>query len=142
MVIRRSNNKLIHILVDVLGVVIIISSPLIGWLPGPGGIFVFLAGLSLLATNHEWARRWLHRLRDKSANIFELVFTDNKVVRNLLDLAMVVFLWLSWLLWTTQTNAVFKSLAISCLFLAIIILWQNRTRGQRLSRLVKIKLKH
>jgi hypothetical protein len=40
-----------------LGVLLMIVSPLAGVLPGPGGIFVFAAGLALTLKYSEWAKR-------------------------------------------------------------------------------------
>lgn len=40
-----------------LGWVLVVLSPLVGLLPGPGGIFVFAAGLVLLLRNSAWARK-------------------------------------------------------------------------------------
>jgi hypothetical protein len=41
----------------VLGWLLIALSPAVGIWPGPGGIFVFVAGLILLLRNSAWARR-------------------------------------------------------------------------------------
>lgn len=38
-----------------LGLVLIMAAPLVGWIPGPGGIIIFLAGISVLATEFDWA---------------------------------------------------------------------------------------
>jgi Flp pilus assembly protein TadB len=46
-----------------LGWFLIIVSPVVGALPGPGGIFVFSAGLVLLLRNSCWARRHYVRLK-------------------------------------------------------------------------------
>lgn len=55
--------------VAILGGLLIILAPLTGWLPGPGGIPLFIAGLAVLASEFEWAQRlllrvkgWVHRL--------------------------------------------------------------------------------
>ena len=40
-----------------LGWLLIAVTPLVGILPGPGGIFVFAAGLILLLRNSAWVRR-------------------------------------------------------------------------------------
>jgi hypothetical protein len=40
-----------------LGWLLIAVTPLIGVLPGPGGVFVFAAGVSLLVRNSHWAKR-------------------------------------------------------------------------------------
>lgn len=41
----------------VIGVLLIIISGLIGWIPGPGGMVPFLLGIALLATEFTWAER-------------------------------------------------------------------------------------
>ena len=41
----------------VLGIVLMAVSPLLGILPGPGGIVVFAAGLALTLKYSEWAKR-------------------------------------------------------------------------------------
>ena len=41
----------------VAGVLLIVAAPLVGAIPGPGGIFVFAAGLVLVLRNSHWARR-------------------------------------------------------------------------------------
>ncbi|SEM39847.1 hypothetical protein SAMN05192583_0044 [Sphingomonas gellani] len=43
-----------------LGIVLIVVSPVLGALPGPGGIFVFAGGLILVLRSSRWARtRWV-----------------------------------------------------------------------------------
>lgn len=45
----------------VLGVVLIVVSPIAGIIPGPGGIFIFAAGLALVLKTSMWAkRRYVH----------------------------------------------------------------------------------
>ena len=41
----------------VLGCLLMLCSPLFGVLPGPGGVFVFAAGLALVLKYSEWAKR-------------------------------------------------------------------------------------
>lgn len=41
----------------VIGLVFIIAAGLTGWLPGPGGIPLFLIGIAILSTEFEWAER-------------------------------------------------------------------------------------
>ena len=45
------------------GLLIIILSPVVGALPGPGGIFVFAAGLTLTLRNSDWAKRQYVRFK-------------------------------------------------------------------------------
>jgi hypothetical protein len=43
----------------VLGIVLVLLAPVVGVLPGPGGIFVFAGGLILVLRASRWARlRW------------------------------------------------------------------------------------
>jgi hypothetical protein len=42
-------------LVFVVGLLLILVSPVVGSIPGPGGIIVFLAGIGILATEFDWA---------------------------------------------------------------------------------------
>lgn len=47
-----------------VGMLFVITSGLIGWLPGPGGIPLFLIGITILATEFRWAER----IRDSILN--------------------------------------------------------------------------
>lgn len=42
-------------IVFVVGMVLILVSPLVGSVPGPGGIIVFLAGIAVLGSEFDWA---------------------------------------------------------------------------------------
>jgi hypothetical protein len=46
-----------------LGWLLIALTPVVGPLPGPGGIIVFAAGLTLLLRNSRWARRTFARAK-------------------------------------------------------------------------------
>ena len=52
-----SKNPAVRTALVVLGVILMIVSPLAGVLPGPGGIIVFGAGLALTLKYSEWAKR-------------------------------------------------------------------------------------
>src|SRR5688500_1008394 len=45
------------------GLLLLILSPLAGAIPGPGGIFVFAAGLTLTLRNSDWAKRQYVRFK-------------------------------------------------------------------------------
>ena len=40
-----------------LGIVLLIAAPIVGVLPGPGGIVLFAAGMALVLKNSPWAKR-------------------------------------------------------------------------------------
>jgi hypothetical protein len=45
------------------GLLLIILAPIAGAIPGPGGIFVFAAGLTLTLRNSDWAKRQYVRFK-------------------------------------------------------------------------------
>jgi hypothetical protein len=45
------------------GGVLIVAAPVVGIIPGPGGVFVFAGGLVLVLQNASWARRHLARAK-------------------------------------------------------------------------------
>lgn len=47
----------------IVGVLLIVLSPVVGALPGPGGIFIFALGLAMVLKTSRWARR--HYVRFK-----------------------------------------------------------------------------
>jgi hypothetical protein len=62
----RPRSPFVRLFLLILGVVIIIISPIVGAIPGPGGIFVFAAGLVLVLQNSAWARRQFARHKRRS----------------------------------------------------------------------------
>ena len=61
----RPRHPAVRIGLLLLGVLLLVATPFVGVLPGPGGVFVFAAGLALLLQNSVWARhrfgRWKRR---------------------------------------------------------------------------------
>lgn len=53
----RTRSPAARTVLTVLGAIIVIVSPIIGAIPGPGGIFVFAAGLALMLQNSAFVRR-------------------------------------------------------------------------------------
>ena len=76
--IGKLKKKIIVWCLNGLGVLLIIIAPIIGPLPGPGGIPAFLFGLHLLSINNEWARRLKKYVETKSLELGDLLFPDNK----------------------------------------------------------------
>jgi hypothetical protein len=52
-----SRNPAVRTALFITGIALMIGSPLVGVIPGPGGVFVFAAGLALTLKNSEWAKR-------------------------------------------------------------------------------------
>ena len=56
----------VEMLLFVIGVLLIVAAPVVGIIPGPGGIMVFAAGLALVLKTSMWAkRRYVHFKRWK-----------------------------------------------------------------------------
>ena len=55
-----------RIAITIIGVVVILAGIILLPLPGPGWVVIF-AGLGLLATEYDWARRLLRAARAKAA---------------------------------------------------------------------------
>ena len=53
----------------VLGILLMIASIPVGALPGPGGIFVFAAGLALVLKTSMWAKRRYVRFKRKQPKV-------------------------------------------------------------------------
>ena len=69
---RKLPDKPRRILTLILGVLLIVSAGLIGWLPGPGGMVLFLLGIAVLASEFTWAehfRDWILRTLKLGADI-------------------------------------------------------------------------
>src|SRR5205085_513004 len=65
---RRKKSILIRQCLFVLGILLIIVAPLVGAIPGPGGVFVFAAGLALMLQNSEWAKRQYVKFKRRHPN--------------------------------------------------------------------------
>lgn len=95
-------HKAKRIIYDIVGLILIILSPFLGAIPGPGGFIVFFAGLSILAIHNKWAADLLAWAKDNATNLLDIVFRDNKKIQLLNDfigLALIgsaigLFIWL------------------------------------------------
>jgi hypothetical protein len=54
---RFIDHPVVEWTIFVLGVLLIIVSPLAGVIPGPGGVFVFAIGLAMVLKTSMWAKR-------------------------------------------------------------------------------------
>ncbi len=129
--------KLKIIGVDILGVLLLVGALLFGWLPGPGGIPMLLAGLGLLAINHEWARKLLEKVRDEGIRFADAFFKDHPLLMFFYDALALVLLAAAVYVFTAFTNNLVQSLAAVLTFVGIGLFLGNRKRLQRLEKLYK-----
>jgi hypothetical protein len=125
------------IAVDTLGVLLIIAAGLFGWLPGPGGVPLLIAGLSLLATNHEWARRLLDKVKETGVRIMDVIFNDHPVVAFMIDATAAILLVATAVIIGQQRGGFFTSLAVILGFAGMGLLLGNRKRMSKLNQFVK-----
>ncbi len=88
-----------RILTDIAGYACLLAVPLIGPLPGPGGIPLILTGLGLLSINNPWAKRLLHYVRERSASLSDIFFPNKPSVQWAWDIFIIslvlVSTWIS-----------------------------------------------
>jgi hypothetical protein len=133
---NRSRTK--RITVDILGVLCIIAAGLTGWLPGPGGIPLLILGLSLLATNHEWAENLLNNVKQKGMSIGDKIFRDSREAQIAIDIIGVLAIATAVYLFMEISGNIIYAAVLSLVVAAITLLLGNRKRYQRL----KSRFKH
>lgn len=123
--------------IDILGGLLILASILFGWLPGPGGIPLFLAGLGLLSINHAWARRILKRVKANGNKLADLVFKDHPALIIVYDVLAVILIVGAGIIWGLWSGNLVRGLAIALIFLGLSLFLGNRSRIQKINAYVR-----
>ena len=127
------------VVLDLLGITCMVLAILTGWLPGPGGIPLFIVGLSLLAINHEWAQKYIDNLQDYVSKLGEIIFDEDPLVQLMYDIICpILVLAGAYLLWHHSATWTI-SLGIFLVFTGITILLGNRNRWTNFKRIFKRK---
>lgn len=118
----------------------LLAVPLVGWIPGPGGVPLLIGGLGLLAINHAWAKRLLEQVKTKGTNLYQLIFPRNKRAYVFYDVigALIVIAAVSLLYQTTRN--LLDSIAIAAGFFGLGLLLANRQRIEKLMAFVKKRI--
>ncbi len=124
-----------RIIYDIVGLVLIILSPFLGAIPGPGGIIVLFAGLSILAVHNDWAKNLLTWARKNVTNMVDLVFATNKKVQLLNDAIGIVLLIIGGTVYVVVAPPLRYGLFVAPVAAGIFWLLRNRNR-------YKIFMKH
>ena len=125
-------SKLKRIVTDAGGYGLIILGIALGWLPGPGGIPLILAGLGLLSINNSWASRLRGWVFHHSNRFVKLIFPDHPVAQWAYDVIVIALLAIvAWLAW--QHSSFWRiSIGATLFFIALLIAGYNRDRlGRR-----------
>ena len=131
---KNISKKLKTILIDIAGVLLIILSGLLGWLPGPGGIPLLIAGLSLLSINHDWAHRWLMLVKEHGIKISDKLFNGSKKMTIIVDVVGILFLAGAVVVMTLVTQSVLKTAAIWLIIVSLVLLLGNKNRYKKIQR--------
>lgn len=130
------------VLVDILGFTLILVAIPIGWLPGPGGIPLIILGLSLLATNHEWAERWLNKVKHEAGRAANSVANTDPATKRAIDIFSVLLIAGAVILVTQFTRSVAMTAAISFAIVGTTMLLTNQNRYKKAWNKFRRKHKH
>lgn len=107
---RREQGVTERIVTEVLGWTVVVIGIILWPLPGPG-LLIILAGITILARQHAWARRALDPLREKAVEAARFgVATWPRIVLSALGGVWLVVLGVVW--WTSPTIPEFEVLGV------------------------------
>lgn len=118
--------------IDIAGFGLIIIAPFLGWLPGPGGIPIFLAGLGILSLNYDWAENMLKDFEKKRVEFTDRYLVKNKKISWLIDLISIVVIAIGILSLIYTGSLLLRFVSIGLVSLGIIVLISNKRRIDRL----------
>ena len=123
-----------RIVLDAAGYLLLLAAALLGWLPGPGGIPLALAGLGLLSINNEWARKLRQYILDHGGKFIQVLFPNHWFVQWLYDTLVVIIFGLVIWLGNRHASSVELSVAVALFFIALAIALLNRDRYNRFKK--------
>jgi hypothetical protein len=129
---RKNQGPVKRIAVDVAGFGLILLGLLTGWLPGPGGIPLILAGLGVLSLNYEWARRLLKDFDNKRVELTEKYLNSGPPASWFNDIAAGLFVVAGPLLIIFKDSAVIKGLGVGLIFTGLTLGLSNQRRIDRM----------
>lgn len=137
--IHKDRHIIKKIAIDILGFSLMIIAPLIGWLPGPGGIPLFLVGLSLVSLNHEWAENILNDFEKYRVEFTDKVLMSSPKVSLTLDFVFIMVLSVGSYISLTQEPILMRGLGLGFISISLLILLSNQKRFERISKYFKRK---
>lgn len=120
-----------RILIDIAGFGLMIIAPFLGWLPGPGGIPLFLIGLSLVATNHEWAANLLKDFDKRRVEFTEKYLMTSPRVSLAIDISGILIICATVYLALTAPNFFIRLIGFGISTFTLIVILSNQKRFER-----------
>ncbi len=140
---RQNRHPFSRIAIDIAGFGLVIASPFLGWLPGPGGIPVFLLGLGILARNYDWAENLLKDFEKKRLDFVDKYLVGNKRVAWTIDLLCIGIIALAIFVYLNLSNSILKLATLGAGSFALFIMISNQKRLDRgyakLKKALKLK---
>ena len=101
---------------------------------------MLILGLSLLATNHEWAERLMDRVKQEVNKANARVAEPDPITKWGIDIFSVVFIAVAVLLFTRFTGSLAISSAVSFVIVGVLMIATNQNRYKKITD--KFKRKH
>jgi len=121
-----------RILTDSAGYLLILAGIATGWLPGPGGIPLIVAGLGLLSINNLWAKELRIWVIKHGGKLVAVLFPRWTWLEWLYDIIALSLLGVTFVLEVRHGSLWEMGLGISAFFIALFIALTNRDRLNRL----------
>jgi hypothetical protein len=128
-VVRRHAKR---IAIDAAGYLLIVAAITTGWLPGPGGIPLAVAGLGLLSINNAWAKHLRIWVIQNGGRLVEILFPKWPWVEWGYDIVAFLLLMVTFLLEIHHAHLWEMGLGVTAFFIALFIALTNRDRLKRL----------
>lgn len=119
---------------DIAGYGLILLGILTGWLPGPGGIPLILAGLGLLSIHNHWAQKIIDILKEQGSKFMDYAFPDDKRAQIAHDVLVLLLLGAAVYVYTTFSGIYSFAIPIALTALAVLDFLYNRNRIRILKR--------
>lgn len=117
-----------RIIYDIVGMLLIILSPFLGAIPGPGGLIVLFAGLSILAVHNDWAKNLLIWARKNATGLLDLIFVDNKKIQLLNDAIGLALLVIAGIVFINVAPPLGYGFTVAPIAAGVFWLLRNRNR--------------
>ena len=127
------------IALDALAGLCFVGVILFGWLPGPGGIPLFIAGLALLSVNHEWAERLLEKAKAKTLNFKKVIFPNKPWANQAYDASSALLIVIAIFIFYTVKSPVVKTICVAGVCLGVAVFVTTRERLDKMSAKLKKK---
>jgi len=124
---------------DIAGYTCILLSAAVGWLPGPGGIPLLIAGLGLLSVHNKWAANLLDYVKRHSLTLQDIFFPKNKRIELAWDIFCIVLFFVAFYISVTADHWFIKALCTGAAAASTTALLFNRSRLDKLQKRIKRK---